>query len=555
MDPLPKDMDFSPYAGRWVAVIHGRIVAQGGTPHQATRAAQLSRPKEISQVFYVPMQNALIFHPILDRIRQALPADAEVFLVGGAVRDSILARPVHDFDFVFSGDALRLARKVADAVNGAFFPLDETRFTGRVITTGEGDDRLVLDFAAMRGSDLEADLKDRDFTVNAIAVDISRPQEILDPLGGMTDLWHKTLRACSNDAFVQDPLRILRGIRLAARLGYRIHTGTRERMREAVPSLTQISPERLRDEILRILGGPQTHTAVRALDMLGVLPHVLPELPDLKGVSQSPPHIQPVWEHTLDTLKHLSLLLELFISRHDPDNPLGLVLGVGQIRLGRYRQQLREHLKKEIVADRDLRSLLFFAALYHDIAKPLTRQVESSGRIRFFDHDQVGSDMLGARAEALHLSKREIDRLKLIVRHHMRPAHLAREDRIPSRRAVYRFFRDTGEAGIDICLLSLADILAAYGNTLPQERWARQLDVVRLLMDAWWEQPEKQVRPPAVLTGKDLIEEFGLKPGPKIGQLLESVREAQAIGQVASRQDALALIESLINTEANPPPV
>lgn len=548
MDQLPVDVDFSPYAGRWVAVINGRIVAQGGTPEQASLAAQLSRPKEIPQVYSIPMRNPLIFHPILARVRQALPSETRVYLVGGAVRDSILGRPVHDFDFVLSGNALGIARRVANHIQGAYFPLDEARATGRVIATGEDGDRLVLDFAALRGPDLEADLRDRDFTVNAIAVDISRPQEILDPLGGVTDLWHKELRSCSEESFIQDPLRVLRAIRLAAGLGFRIQPATRERMREAVSSLVQISPERLRDEILRTLGGPQPHTALRALDMMGVLPLVLPELSALKGVDQSPPHIQPVWEHTLDTLKNLSHLLDVFIARHDPDNALGLVLGLGVIHLGRYRQQIREHLTQEIVTDRDLRALLFLAALYHDIAKPLTRQVESGGRIRFFDHDQAGSDMVAVRATALHLSRREIDRLALIVRHHMRPTHLAREEWLPTRRSIYRFFRDTGKAGIDICLLSLADLLATYGNTLPPERWTRQLDVVRLLMEAWWEQPQEKVRPAAILTGRDLIEEFHLQPGPIIGELLESVREAQATGQVASRQAALELVESLLNT-------
>jgi UTP:GlnB (protein PII) uridylyltransferase len=282
--------------------------------------------------------------------------------------------------------------------------------------------------------------------------------------------------------------------------------------------------------------------------MLGVLPILLPELQALKGVDQSAPHIQDVWDHTLDTLKNLSFLVDLFFSKHDTDNALGLVLGLAVIRLGRYREQISAHLNQDIVPDRDLRALLFLAALYHDIAKPLTCTVESDGRIRFFDHDQAGGSMLAARAAALHLSNKEIERLALVVRHHMRPAHLAREVKSPSSRAIYRFFRDTQDAGIDICLLSLADILATYGNTLPQERWTRQLDVVRILMEAWWERPEQQVRPSIILTGKDLIQEFGLQPGPIIGEILESVREAQVMGQIESRREAIRFVKTLLDT-------
>lgn len=549
MSQLPKGLDLSPYAGRWVAVMNGRIVGQGGTPDQAFIAAQLSRPKEIPQVMFVPMKKPLIFHQLLDRVQEVLPPGTQAYLVGGAVRDKILSMPVHDFDLIMVGDTLRLARKFANLIHGAYYPLDETRDTARVIYIDEGGDRFIFDFAAIRGADLEADLRDRDFTINAMAVDVRDPQAVLDPLGGMADLWHKTLRSCSEASFENDPLRILRAIRIAAGYGLHIQIETRALMRQAVPSLPQVSPERLRDELFRILGGPQPHTALRALDMLGVLRQILPELLALKGVDQSPPHVSDVWDHTLDTLKHLASLLDLFASQHDPEEALGLVLGLGVIRLGRYRQQIVDHLNDEIVPDRNTRALLFWAALYHDISKPQTRQVEPGGRIRYFEHDLLGSAVVAQRGAALHMSNKEIDRLAMIVKHHMRPAQLAREESQPSPRAVYRFFRDTGSAGIDICLLSLADILATYGNTLPSERWSQQLDVIRLLMDAWWERPERQVHPPTILNGRDLIQQFNLRPGPLIGELLESVREAQAVGQVASREDALQLVEALLKAK------
>lgn len=543
---MDSDSDHHPYAGRWVAMIGGRIISQGGTPQQALLAAKIARHKEIPTVIYVPTENRFVCPPLLARVIQVLADAHQVYLVGGAVRDMLLSRPVHDFDFVLQGEALQVARKVANGMGAAFFPLDEERQTARVIFTDEDGLRHVFDFAALRGPALEDDLQERDFTINAMAVDVVALQALLDPLGGAADLWNKVLRACSPSSFQKDPIRVLRAVRLAAGLNLRIHPETRAWMRAAVPLLVNESPERLRDEVFRILNGPQPHTAIRALEIMGALPHVFPEAPALAEVAQSPPHVKDVWGHTLDTLKNLESFLNLITSRHDPDETLGLILGLGVINLGRYRDQIKVHLETEIVPNRDIRSLLFLAALYHDIGKPLCRQMEEGGRIRFINHENVGAEILVCRGEELHLSKNEIERLKIIVRHHMRPAHLAREGRDPSRRAVYRYFRDTGEAGIDICLLSLADLLATYGTTLTQERWSRQLEVVRKLMDAWWQQPEKQVKPPAIVSGHDLMAEFNFEPGPQLGEVLEMIRESQAAGEISTRGEALHFVRQLL---------
>jgi poly(A) polymerase len=526
----PKGLDLSPYAGRWVALIGGRVVGQGGTPEQARQSAQNIRYKETPQIMYAPPANPLNFSPILERVRQALPTGiGPVYLVGGAVRDTILSQEAHDFDFVIAGDALKIARTVADGMGADFYPLDEDRKTGRVIFVEEAGTRHILDFAALRGADIEADLRDRDFTINAIAVNLLEPQEILDPTGGASDLWQKTLRACSPASFVNDPVRVLRAIRLAAGYGLRIYPETRSAMGEAVPLLGVVTPERLRDEFFRILGGSQPHTSIRALEMLGALPYITPELLGLKEVPQSPPHVRDVWGHTLDTLKNLDALLTVLKPQRDPEDSNNLMMGLVALHLGRYREQINTHIETDIVQGRSNRPLIFLAALYHDIAKPQARQNEDNGRIRFLNHDQIGADIVAQRAVALKLSNVEISRLQTIVKNHMRPGHLAHGERQPSGRAIYRFFRDTGIAGIDICLLSLADLLATYGSTLPQDRWTRQLEIVRVLLEAWWERPEKQVNPPRLVTGYDLMDEFGLEPGPRIGLLLDPGRKRWAL--------------------------
>jgi poly(A) polymerase len=557
------------YAGRWVARLRGRVVAQGGTPEQARRAAQ-SRFKETTEVLFMPTLYPLIFPPLLDSVRAALPEGLTVYLVGGAVRDALLKRAIHDLDFALAGEAIKTARHVADALSRTetetlkkvdFYPLDSERDTGRVIVTNADGARTTMDFAAFRGADpstgsrasLESDLTGRDFTLNAIALDL-KDDSLHDPLGGAMDLKEKRLRPCSPSAFLDDPVRILRGVRLAANFGFHILPETRTAMKEAAGRLGNVSPERLRDELFRILDGAQPAACIRALDMLGALEKILPELCGLKGVEQRPPHVHDVWEHSLSVVNHLENILLALAPAYNPEKSADLFNGLLVLRLGRYRQQLSERLVRPLTADRPLRSLLCLAALYHDIAKPASKQIDENGQRRFWGHDRQGADIASVRARSLILSNEEILRLETIIRNHMRVLfHINRlvyDQKLPSRRAVYRFFRATGPAGVDVCLLALADLRASYEQTLPQETWASALEIVREFLENWYEKPAESIAPPSLVDGNDLMRELALPSGKQIGLLLEAIREAQAEGEVSTREEALNLARK-VRKEAN----
>lgn len=478
---------------------------------------------------------------LLEKVRAALPADLPVYLVGGSVRDLLLDRELHDLDFALSGDVLRVARQVANRLGAAYFPLDIERQTARLVLTLPDERRIKLDFAALRGPDLESDLRGRDFTVNAMALPLMPEPSLVDPLGGAPDLRARLLRACSETALANDPVRVIRSIRLATALNLKIHPETTRQIRQAASHLAGVSPERVRDELFRILEGPQPATAIRLLDMLGALEPILPEVVDLKGVIQSVPHIADVWTHTLELLSWLEQVLEVLAVQYDQEKAANWALGFISVQLGRFRQPLSKHLATNLNPDRSLRGLLFLAGLYHDVGKPATHRTEETGRIRFFEHEEMGAGLAVERARWLRLNNDEVDHLAMIVRQHMRPMLLAQAGANPSRRAIYRYFRATGSAGVDVNLLSLADGLATYGPTLPRETWARHLSVVRALLESWWEHPEKTVAPLRLVDGNDLIQVFDLEPGPLIGQLLELIREAQATGQVNTRAQALSV--------------
>ena len=535
----------SPYAGRWVARLRGRIIAQGGTPEQALRAAQSTRHKERPEIIFMPIPFS--HSPLIDKVRDALP-DQEIYLVGGAVRDMLVNRIPPDLDFALPANGISLARRIANTLNADFMALDLERDTGRVIVTDADGARTFMDFATYRnGSTLEADLRARDFTMNAIAFDL-RSQTLIDPLNGANDLRAKTIRACSGTSLSDDPVRILRAVRQAAAFGFKIELGTRQAMKSAASLLPNVSPERQRDELFKILEGPKPDAALRALEMLGVLPHLLPELTALKGVEQSHPHIHDVWEHTLSVLGHLEGIIAALRVSYSAEETNDMLTGLLTLRLGRYREQIAAHFADALNTDRSVRAALFFAALYHDVQKPATKSVDEAGRIRFFDHDVKGAQVAAGRGHAFNLSNDEIERIQKIIQHHMRfhffTDRLEPNKQEPSRKAIYRFFRDADEAGVDLVLLGLADLRGTRGNELSQAMWTAALDTARVLLENYWERREETVAPPRLLDGNELMRELNLQPGRVIGQLLEAIREGQATGKVADRDNALQFARS-----------
>jgi poly(A) polymerase len=536
--------DLRPYAGRWIALVAGRVAGCGRTPSAARQMASRNRPKERPQIGFVVSgaESELLTELPLDSLVAVLrpllaPSDHPVYLVGGAVRDALLGLPgSHDLDFAVGGDAIELGRLVADTLNGAFFILDAERGTARVILEED-----VLDFARFRGENLLADLRDRDFTVNAIAlpVESAATEAIIDPLGGEDDLAAGVIRATNPKAIDADPVRGLRGVRQAAELNARLAPATRELIRSAADKLPTVSAERVRDELCRLLVAPHPAASLRLLDELDLLPFVLPELALTKGVTQPLPHRLDVFEHTLAVVEQLEVLLGAIASPEPPDQE---PVAMAQRELAPLAGDLRAHITRPTAGNRDGRMLLLLSVLLHDVGKPGSRSVEEGGRIRFLRHEQVSAELARQRARELALSSSEVRQVAAIVRHHMRPAWLAQTstDGRPSRRSIYRFFRDTGSTGLDICLLSLADGLGA-GAPPEKDDWERRLKSAATLIDHYINHHTETVSPPPVLSGRELMTALNLAQGPEVGELLRLIQEAQAAGEVHTAAEAIAL--------------
>lgn len=491
----------------------------------------------------------LIWSPVVEAVCAAVPPDAEAYLVGGVVRDALLHRPIHDIDLVTPGDGGPVARRMADALGGDYYPLDAERGVGRALIPWEGG-RVVVDVARLRGPDLLTDLRLRDFTVNALAVPVSGDRTcVIDPLGGMTDLARKVLRRCDPQSIASDPVRGLRAVRASVDYGLRIERATQDDVRAHAARLVEASPERVRDEFLQLLGSARPGAALAAAARLGLLSPFLPELDGLSAVRQGPPHQYDVWKHTLRTVERLDDLLRIVGPQRDLRDASNIAYGAVVIAVAHLRPQLAEHLSVTWANGRPHRTLLLLAALLHDTGKAQTREVGGDGQVHFHGHEKISRLVAVSIGARLRLSRDEIARLATIVGHHMRPHWLADGPQL-SARAAYRFWRDTGAAGVDLCLLGMADYLATVGPTLDHDAWLAYVETQQQLLNCYFLDYENSVAPAPLLTGRSLMHEFGLEPGPEIGAILEELREAQAAGEVQTQAEALEWVRRFLDRAA-----
>ncbi len=472
--------------------------------------------------------------------------DIKSYLVGGFVRDALLDRDIDDIDIAVAGDALEIAPKVATALGGKYVLLDKVNRIGRVVLVNDGQRKF--DFSTLK-SNIEHDLAQRDFTIDAMAVDLKnivyqpqpplRPPVLIDPFDGWSDLHRGVIRAVTETAFESDPVRLLRAVRLAAELDFSIDNGTETLIRRHSYLIPTIAGERIREELLRLLAVSQTGQFLRYLDELDLVTVMIPELAQTKGAKQPKEHFWNVFNHSLETVAAIDFLLR----RGNWEYANGEVLAAVP-----WSTVLAQHFDSEVSSGSTRRLLLKLAALLHDVAKPQTKTIDANGRMRFFGHANEGAAIVVNILERLRFSVKEMKLVETMVRHHLRPGQMSHNE-LPSHRAIYRYFRDTEEAGIDILFLNLADHLATRGPVLNLAQWQEHAQIVEYVLAQRFES-ESLVTPPKLVDGHDLINIFDMSPGPKIGQILEVVREAQASEEVTTKQEALAYIRKHLLTGA-----
>jgi len=468
----------------------------------------------------------LLHRRLIQSLAEYLDPSMEAFLVGGALRDLLLSRPpLDDLDLALPSRALETAQTLAARMGGRYVCLDAARGAARIVLTAEGG-QAQIDLTDFRGSTLEADLRGRDLTINALAVSVRRLAEageaaVLDSTGGLEDLAKRRIRPAGPGAFSGDPVRAVRAIRLALTLGFQLDPAVSRAARAVASRLSEVAPERVRDELLGILRLSCAAPGLRELDRLGLLAAILPESGPMKSTAQPAPHRFSVWEHSLRAVEAVDRLL--------------MELG----ELAPYHDELAAHLGEPLGDGFTRREVLKLAALLHDVAKPQCRQ-EVKGRIRFIGHDTVGAAMAKEIAQRLRLSHAATAVLERLARQHLRLMHLAQVPEI-SRRARYRFFRDLNSDARDILLLTLADAAAVRGVS-PIAVWRGPDGQLVADLLRGWEEDRQQAAAPPLLRGEDVMAAFGLAPGPEVGRLLALAREAQDLGQARTREEAFVYL-------------
>ncbi len=450
---------------------------------------------------------------VVGAARAAL-AGERAWLVGGAVRDRLLGRDTADADLVLAGDPARAARRLARAAGGTAFPLSEAFGHWRVVGPGQA---WQADLAPLAGGSIEDDLRRRDFTVNAIAEPLSGGPPI-DPSGGAADLEAGVLRMVAPAAFDADPLRVLRLVRLATELGLDPDADTVAAARMRAPRLGEVAGERVFAELRRVLVTERPLEGMALMDAVAATDVVLPELAALRGVEQSAYHHLDVHDHTL------AVLAEVVALERDPA-PLGEHGRAASARL-------HEPLADELTGWGALR----LGALYHDVAKPTTRQTFPGGRIGFPGHDAEGAEMARAALTRLRVSERLRAHVAGLARHHLRLGFLVHDAPL-SRREVYRYLAACEPVEVDVTVLSVADRLATRGRKA-DEAIARHLDLADGMLGealAW-----RGARPAPLVRGDELAIALGIEPGPELGRLLAEVEEARFAGEVSTREEAVA---------------
>lgn len=406
-------------------------------------------------------------------VLQALPPEAEIYLVGGSVRDSLLGTSTNDFDL-----ATNLPPQIlCEHLKKFGIRIIPTGIKHNTLTALCGPDLQQVEITTFRGpeslnigslSAINADLELRDFTINAMAYDLRR-QNLIDPTGGLYDLEHKIIRTCgeAHQRFSEDPLRLLRLVRFASWEGFSLEETSRNAAAFCAPLLARVSIERIREEFNRILLGARAAYGLQLLLDLKLLEQFLPEVAAFCGFEQNRFHHLDLFKHTLAV-----------VDKTPPD------------------------------------LLLRLAALLHDVGKPNTLSVDENGDRHFFCHESIGADIARGMMERLRYSRQETGDVERLIRTHMRPLNAG-----PS--GLRRLLRDTDGLFERWRELKKADSLSVL---LDPAAVASELAAFDKAIEQVKLEPNVSPFKNLALNGKDLIQ-LGLRPGPQFGHILRALHE------------------------------
>lgn len=491
---------------------------------------------------------------LIERLhRFFLDQHIESYLVGGGLRDLLRGQPPQDLDLAIQGEAIPTARKLADTLGGFFALLRQEKDVARVILPASAHISLVIDVAALRNGKILDDLAQRDFTINALALpleDIPSPLEslalsawsaqsvLIDPFHGLHDLQQQTLRAVQDHIFYDDPLRLLRAIRIAHRLQFRLARSTSALLQRDASLLIKAAPERIRDELLQIINLPGIEAAIQALDDYHLLPALFPSLNasgNLAVIAKAPGSKEARWK----TLSFLSHLLRVFKGASVP------LTAQEQFFFSRFAQiseapSFRQRWQNAQNNAFSRATLLTLASLVYDLPLP-PQQANTS------DQHQLESLLQPIKSDLqrLALGRQATDFILFLLRHARIPwqiAHLPESGSVRQWSAGRHYFQHYGEQGIDLAVFCLACRLARIESLSPDKTAQDHIQILVDLLNAYYHAHDELI-PSALIDGQDIIAALEITSGPLVGVLLAEVRNAQLDGALQTREEAFTFVK------------
>lgn len=456
-------------------------------------------------------------NPVYEILKRS---DNNIYLVGGAVRDALMGKVSHDLDIIVTDcPAKEFAEEFAQNNDIAtIVTLDEINNIYRVVMS---DKVNYIDITNPINNSLEEDIKRRDITINSVALNI-KTNEILDLTGGVNDIKEGVIRAVSEENMVDDPLRMIRVYRFASVLGFKIDKETEKMIKNHLGLILMPAVERRNCEILKLFGGKYAHDVIKMMDKLGLIDILFPIMLDVKKVPPNTHHHLDLFNHSLETVKQIQ---EIFETSGD---------------------EVQEHLMKIDFGGDTRLAHLKFAGFLHDIGKFSTWTIEDDGRHRFIRHDEIGEELAKGILKKQKFSKKQIDYISSMIRHHMYPSSVISSPVINDK--IYmRYVRKAGDNAIDLITLAKADRLSARGELVTEEMVKENIDGLNRLQD-FYIKIKPTLKPiPKLLDGNEIMEILNIPPSKQLGIIMDSLSEAQLDGKVITKEDAISHIKTFAN--------
>ena len=437
----------------------------------------------------------------------------EGYLVGGSVRDALMGKNSVDRDIAIK-DAENFAKKLAKIFNATFIELDSENKIYRLVL----EDKInYLDISEIQGENIVEDLSRRDFTMNAIAIDLSN-EKILDPYNGQEDIKNKIIRHIKDSNFSDDPLRILRAFRFASLLGFELSNEVKICIEKYKNLLFSPAKERINYELMKLFGGRFCSNVLLEMDKFGILEELFPYVNEMKKVPPNAHHHLNLFNHVIETVRNID---ELYLNSTEAEKA-----HLESIDFGGFPRI--NHIK--------------LAGFLHDIGKYSTWTIEETGRHRFIKHDDVGAKMCITFLRDMKFSKKQIDYISLMIKNHIYPSNVVAAPEL-NEKIMMRYIRKMEENVIDNIYLAKADRLSARGEAITEEIIAENINGLDKLLKFYLEKRDSLKPLPKLLDGFEIMEIKQIPQTPLLGKILSALKEAQINGDVNTKEEAIEFVK------------